>query len=69
MPDNGIQQNVPLAGYSTFRCGGPARFFAEPSDGYEVAWLFDWACDKNLKVLSLATAPTALSPMKDLTVL
>ncbi len=60
MPDNGIQQNVPLAGYSTFRCGGPARFFAEPSDGHEVAWLFDWACDKNLNVFVLGNGSNCL---------
>ena len=60
MSDNGIQQNVPLAGYSTFRCGGPARFFAEPSDGYEVAWLFDWAKDKNVNVFVLGNGSNCL---------
>ena len=60
MPDNLIQQNVPLAGYSTFRCGGPARFFAEPSDGYEVAWLFDWAKDKNVNVFVLGNGSNCL---------
>lgn len=60
MSDNGIQQNVPLAGYSTFRCGGPASFFAEPSDGYEVAWLFDWAKDKNVNVFVLGNGSNCL---------
>lgn len=60
MSDIFIQENVPLAGYSTFRCGGPARFFAEPSDGYEVAWLFDWACDKNVKVFVLGNGSNCL---------
>ena len=60
MSDNGIQQTVPLAGYSTFRCGGPARFFAEPSDGYEVAWLFDWAKDKNVNVFVLGNGSNCL---------
>ena len=60
MPDINIQQNVPLAGYSTFRCGGPARFFAEPSDGYEVAWLFDWAADKKVSVFVLGNGSNCL---------
>ena len=60
MADLGIQQNVPLAGFSTFRCGGPARFFAEPSDGIEVAGLFDWAQDKNVDVFVLGNGSNCL---------
>ena len=60
MPDNLIQQNVPLAGYSTFRCGGPARYFAEPSDSAEVAWLFDWARDNNVEVFVLGNGSNCL---------
>ena len=60
MGDLSIQQNVPLAGYSTFKCGGPARFFAEPSDGRDVAWLFDWAQDKMLDVFILGNGSNCL---------
>ena len=60
MPDDLILQNVPLAGYSTFRCGGPARFFAEPSDSGEVAWLFDWARGKNIEVFVLGNGSNCL---------
>lgn len=60
MADLEIQQNVPLAGFSTFRCGGPARFFAEPSDGLQVARLFDWAQDKNLDVFVLGNGSNCL---------
>lgn len=60
MADIVIGQNVPLAGYSTFRCGGPARFFAEPSDGGQVAWLFDWAQDKALDVFVLGNGSNCL---------
>ena len=48
MADLNISENVPLAGYSTFRCGGPAKYFAEPSTGDEVAELFKWAEDKGI---------------------
>ena len=60
MPDDLILQNVPLAGYSTFRCGGPARFFAEPSDSGEVAWLFNWARGKNIEVFVLGNGSNCL---------
>ena len=60
MADIAIQQNVPLAGFSTFKCGGPARFFAEPSSAYDVAWLFDWAQSKNLDVFILGNGSNCL---------
>ena len=60
MADITIQQNVPLAGFSTFRCGGPARFFAEPSDGMDVAWLLDWAQSKALDVFILGNGSNCL---------
>jgi len=53
-------ENVPLAGYSTFRCGGPARFFAEPSNGYEVASLFNWADERSLDVFVLGNGSNCL---------
>ncbi|MCR4557176.1 MAG: UDP-N-acetylmuramate dehydrogenase [Saccharofermentans sp.] len=53
-------ENVPLAGYSTFRCGGPARFFAEPSNGDEVASLFRWADEKGLDVFVLGNGSNCL---------
>lgn len=53
-------ENVPLAGYSTFRCGGPARYFAEPSTGDEVASLFKWAEDKGVEVFVLGNGSNCL---------
>ena len=50
MADIEILENVPLAGYSTFRCGGPAKYFAEPKTGDEVARLFRWAREMNEEV-------------------
>ena len=60
MADIIIQENVPLAGYSTFRCGGPARYFAEPSTGDEVARLFRWAAEMNEDVFVLGNGSNCL---------
>ena len=60
MADLIIQENVPLAGYSTFRCGGPARYFAEPSDAGEVAELFSLAKEKGLDVFILGNGSNCL---------
>ena len=60
MADLRIEENVPLAGYSTFRCGGPARYFAEPSDGDEVSRLFKWAEDKGIEVFVLGNGSNCL---------
>ena len=60
MADIIIQENVPLAGYSTFRTGGPARYFAEPSTGDEVALLFRWAGEMNLDVFVLGNGSNCL---------
>ena len=60
MADLNISENVPLAGYSTFRCGGPAKYFAEPSTGDEVAELFKWAEDKGIEVFVLGNGSNCL---------
>ena len=60
MADINIQENIPLAGYSTFKCGGPARFFAEPSTGDEVARLFRWAGEMNQDVFVLGNGSNCL---------
>ena len=60
MADPRIEENVPLAGYSSFRCGGPAKFFAEPSNGDEVAELFKWAEDKGTEVFVLGNGSNCL---------
>ena len=60
MAELNISENVPLAGYSTFRCGGPARYFAEPSTGDEVAALFKWAEDKGIEVFILGNGSNCL---------
>ena len=60
MADINILENVPLAGYSTFRCGGPASYFAEPSTGDEVAGLFRWAGEKDLEVFVMGNGSNCL---------
>ena len=60
MADINLQENIPLAGYSTFKCGGPARYFAEPSTGDEVARLFRWAGEMNQDVFVLGNGSNCL---------
>ena len=60
MADIAILENVPLAGYSSFRCGGPAKFFAEPSTGDEVARLFRLAGEMNWDVFVLGNGSNCL---------
>jgi len=60
MADISILENVPLAGYSTFRCGGPARYFAEPVTGDEVARLFRLAGEQNWDVFILGNGSNCL---------
>lgn len=38
-----IQENVPLAPYTTFKIGGLARYFAEASAAEEIKELYSWA--------------------------
>ena len=60
MAELNILENVPLAGYSTFRCGGPARYFAEPSTGDEVVSLYKFAEDNGLDVIVLGNGSNCL---------
>ena len=60
MADIAILENIPLAGYSSFRCGGPAKFFAEPSTGDEVARLFRLAGEMNWDVFVLGNGSNCL---------
>src|SRR5665213_615428 len=45
-----IKENVSLAGYSTMRLGGKARYLAEVHSGEEVAELVDWAKERQLPI-------------------
>lgn len=45
-----IQENVPLAPLTTFKIGGPARYFAVASSEEELKDLLKWAREKNLQI-------------------
>jgi UDP-N-acetylmuramate dehydrogenase len=48
-----IQQAVPLAPYTTFRIGGPARFFAEVTTEAELLEAVHFARQRNLEIFTL----------------
>ncbi|HRZ34066.1 MAG TPA: UDP-N-acetylmuramate dehydrogenase [Candidatus Moranbacteria bacterium] len=48
-----IQQNIPLAQFTTFKIGGPAKFFCEVKDEKELAEALNYAKKNNLEVFVL----------------
>lgn len=46
-----IQENIPLAPLTTFKIGGPARFFVEVNKAEEIIQAKKWAREKNLPIL------------------
>src|SRR5438270_13879272 len=48
-----IQENVPLAPVTTFRVGGPARYFAQAATPADVGSAVDLACSRNLPLFVL----------------
>lgn len=49
----GIRENVPLAPMTTFRVGGPARFFLDAQDSGEVESALQWSVRQGLPVFIL----------------
>ncbi len=43
-----IHENIPLDRYTTYRIGGPARYFAEPESIDDIAELLNWCSQKEL---------------------
>ena len=60
MSELSVRENVCLKPYSTFRTGGPARYFAEPSNEAELAEAFDLAGEKGLEVFVLGNGSNCL---------
>lgn len=60
MDTSAIRENEPLSNHSTFRVGGPARFFYEISDLSELPDLIRWAQDKKLPHLILGGGSNVL---------
>lgn len=48
-----IQQNIPLAEYTTFKIGGPARYFVEIKDKDELVEAWQWAKNQGVEVMFL----------------
>lgn len=48
-----IQENVSLAGYSTMRLGGPARYLAEVNNERDLQELYNWARSYNLPIIMI----------------
>ena len=57
-----IQENVHLAEHTTFRLGGPARFFIEAENEGDVAEAFAWAGERGVPVFVLGGGSNLLVP-------
>ncbi|MDP3043066.1 MAG: UDP-N-acetylmuramate dehydrogenase [bacterium] len=60
MFDSKIQQNIPLAPLTTFKIGGPAKYFVETETKEELAAAFDWARENKEPVFVLAGGSNVL---------
>jgi len=49
-----IQKNIPLAKYTTFKIGGPAKFFVEVKEGSELPKSIHWAEENHQKIFTLS---------------
>ncbi|MDD5440289.1 MAG: UDP-N-acetylmuramate--L-alanine ligase [Candidatus Omnitrophica bacterium] len=50
----------PLAGHTSFRIGGPARFWAEPEDEHDLRAILEFASAKRLRVMVLGAGSNVL---------
>ena len=57
-----IQENVPLAPLTTFKIGGPARYFTEVSDASGITEAFEWAEKQQVSTFILAGGSNILFP-------
>ncbi|MBI2037030.1 MAG: UDP-N-acetylmuramate dehydrogenase [Candidatus Liptonbacteria bacterium] len=48
-----LKENIPLARYSNYKIGGPARYFCEPNNAEEVIEAVKWAKGKKLPMFIL----------------
>ncbi len=55
-----VQKNVALKKYTTFKIGGPAKFFCEIKNKKELAKALNWAKDRKLKVFILGGGSNVL---------
>jgi len=57
---NAIQKNVLLAPYTTFKIGGPAKYFVETKSVEEIQEFCKWAQDKNIPIFVLGGGSNVL---------
>ncbi len=57
-----VAENVPLAGHTTFRMGGSARFFVDALTEADVAEAIGWAGDQNMALFVLGGGSNLLVP-------
>ena len=55
-----IQEQIPLHDKNWFRTGGPARFYAEPTDAESFAYALSFARDHNLEIFVLGEGANIL---------
>lgn len=55
-----IQKNIPLAPFTTFRIGGPARYFTEVKNEAELLAALDFAKEKKLEIFMLSGGSNVL---------
>ncbi len=55
-----IQENIPLAPYTTFKIGGPARYYFEASDTEELKEALHWAREQKQEVYILGGGSNVL---------
>lgn len=55
-----IKENVILKPYTTFKCGGPAKYFSEPTNEEEILSLLEFAKKNCLEVLVLGLGSNVL---------
>lgn len=55
-----IKENVILKPYTTFKAGGPARYYAEPSSTEDIIELISYAKENNLKYFVLGAGSNIL---------
>jgi UDP-N-acetylmuramate dehydrogenase len=64
-----VQENIPLALYSTFRMGGTARYFIELTDEKDITEVAVFAKKKQVPVVILGGGSTLYLQVRNLTLL
>ncbi len=57
-----IQKNVPLAPFTTYKIGGPAKYYLEAAIREDLSGAFAWAIEQGIKVYVLGGGSNVLIP-------